>query len=52
MDLPFIETEEQAQHFRLGPKAYEGARSPWAEPIVSSARTELGIDAKDSRDDR
>jgi hydroxymethylglutaryl-CoA lyase len=29
MDLPFIETEEQAQHFRLGRKAYEGARSPW-----------------------
>jgi hydroxymethylglutaryl-CoA lyase len=52
MDLPFIETEEQAQHFRLGRKAYEGARSPWAEPIVSSARTELGIDAKEPRDDR
>ena len=52
MDLPFIETEEQAQHFRLGPQAYEGARSPWAEPIVSSARAKLGIDAKVPRDDR
>jgi hydroxymethylglutaryl-CoA lyase len=52
MDLPFIETEEQAQHFRLGPQAYEGARSPWAEPIVSSARTKLGIDAKVPHDDR
>ena len=41
MDLPFIETEAQAQHFRLGPRAYEGARSPWAEPIVSAARDAL-----------
>lgn len=38
MDLPFIETEEQAQHFRLGPPAYEGAPSPWREPITSPAR--------------
>ena len=38
MDLPFIETLEQAQHFRLGPKAYEGAMSPWKEPIRSTAR--------------
>ena len=52
MDLPFIETEEQAQHFRLGPKAYEGALSPWTEPIVSSARTELSVDSKEPRDKR
>lgn len=51
MDLPFIETEEQAQHFRVGPTAYEGARSPWSAPIVSRARTDLGIDASGSRDD-
>jgi hydroxymethylglutaryl-CoA lyase len=38
MDLPFIETEEQAQHFRLGPSAYAGAPSPWAHPIESPAR--------------
>ena len=38
MDLPFIETEAQAQHFRLGPGAYQGARSPWAGPIESPAR--------------
>ncbi len=38
MDMPFIETEEQAQHFRLGPSAYDGARSPWSEPILSPAR--------------
>jgi hydroxymethylglutaryl-CoA lyase len=43
MDLPFIETEEEAQHFRVGAKAYEGARSPWKEPIVSPARTTLRL---------
>lgn len=40
MDLPFIETLEQAQHFRLGREAYQGAMSPWKEPIVSPARPE------------
>jgi len=44
MDLPFIETEEQAQHFRLGPSAYQGARSPWSAPIVSAARDALFAD--------
>lgn len=39
MNMPFIETEAQAQHFRLGPSAYEGARSPWLAPIESPART-------------
>jgi len=38
MDMPFVETLEQAQHFRLGPQAYEGAMSPWKEPITSPAR--------------
>jgi hydroxymethylglutaryl-CoA lyase len=40
MDMPFIETEEQAQHFRLGPRVYAGARSPWKHPITSPARPE------------
>lgn len=40
MDLPFIETLEEAQHFRVGPKAYEGAMSPWSGPIRSPARPE------------
>ena len=40
MDLPFIETMEQAQHFRLGAQAYRGAMSPWKEPIVSPAHPE------------
>jgi hydroxymethylglutaryl-CoA lyase len=38
MDMPFVETLEQAQHFRVGPSAYEGALSPWKEPISSPAR--------------
>lgn len=43
MDLPFIETEEQAQHFRIGPSAYAGAPSPWATPISSPAREALHL---------
>lgn len=43
MDLPFIETPEQAQHFRLGPTAYAGARSPWRGPITSPAREALHL---------
>jgi hydroxymethylglutaryl-CoA lyase len=38
MDMPFIETFDQAQHFRVGPSAYDGALAPWKEPITSSAR--------------
>ena len=40
MDMPFIETFEEAQHFRLGPSVYEGALSPWREPVSSPARDE------------
>lgn len=40
MDLPFIETLDEAQHFRLGRSAHEGAMSPWKEPITSPARPE------------
>jgi hydroxymethylglutaryl-CoA lyase len=38
MDMPFVETFEQAQHFRRGAAAYEGAMSPWREPVSSPAR--------------
>lgn len=38
MDMPFIETPEEAQHFRLGPDAYDAAPSPWKQPITSAAR--------------
>jgi hydroxymethylglutaryl-CoA lyase len=44
MDLPFIETLDQAQHFRKGPAVHEGAISPWKEPIRSRQRPEATPD--------
>ncbi|GAA2741574.1 hydroxymethylglutaryl-CoA lyase [Terrabacter aerolatus] len=41
MDMPLVETEEQAQHFRLGPATYAGCPSPWRQPIASLARDEI-----------
>lgn len=38
MDMPFVETTEQAAHFRIGAAAYAGGRSPWREPITSWQR--------------
>lgn len=43
MDMPFVETFEQAQHFRLGPRVYEGAPSPWKSAITSPARDRLEL---------
>jgi hydroxymethylglutaryl-CoA lyase len=40
MDMPHIETLEQAKHFIKGKKAYDGAHSPWKEPITSFMRPE------------
>ncbi|PWB98497.1 citramalate synthase [Homoserinimonas hongtaonis] len=40
MDMPFVETFEEAQHFRRGPSVYEGALSPWREPVQSPGRDE------------
>ncbi|MEU7817801.1 citramalate synthase [Pseudonocardia sp. NPDC049154] len=40
MDMPFVETVEQAAHFRLGRAAYAGAPSPWRTPITSHQRQE------------
>jgi hydroxymethylglutaryl-CoA lyase len=34
-NAPFVETVEQAKHFKLGPKMYEGCINPWDEPIGS-----------------
>ncbi len=43
-NAPFIETFEEARHFKLGPGAYEGGIYPWREPIRSEQRPEtLGI---------
>jgi hydroxymethylglutaryl-CoA lyase len=38
MDMPFIETLDQAQHFRKGSSVYQGCLSPWKEPIESAQR--------------
>lgn len=38
MDMPFIETPEEAQHFRKGPEVYAEASSPWSKPITSVYR--------------
>ena len=31
LNMPFVETLEQASHFRKGPSVYEGQNSPWHE---------------------
>lgn len=46
IDMPFVETKAQAEHFRRGPAAYEGGRSPWAQPVSSPVR-----DAVDAGED-
>ena len=49
MNAPFIETPEQAKHFKTGSKAYEGGVYPWREPIASPyrERVEQGLPAYD-----
>jgi hydroxymethylglutaryl-CoA lyase len=37
-NAPFVETVEQARHFKLGPKMYEGCINPWDVPISSPYR--------------
>jgi hydroxymethylglutaryl-CoA lyase len=50
--IPFVETLEQARHFKLGPKAYQGGLSPWKTPIESPyrERIENGLPAYDPPD--
>ena len=38
MEMPFVESIEEAQHFRLGPSVYADAPSPYRQPITSPAR--------------
>ncbi|MCH8892238.1 MAG: citramalate synthase [Chloroflexi bacterium] len=38
IDMPFVETPEQARHFKKGPEAYEGGLYPYSEPITSPYR--------------
>ena len=34
-NAPFVETIEQAKHFKLGPEVYDGCIYPWNAPIAS-----------------
>jgi hydroxymethylglutaryl-CoA lyase len=38
MDMPLVETLQEASHFRNGPSVYAGQRVPWMEPISSPQR--------------
>ena len=38
INQPFVETLEQAKHFKLGPEAYEGGLYPYNEPVSSPYR--------------
>ena len=38
INMPFVETAEQARHFKTGSEAYEGGVYPWREPIASPYR--------------
>ena len=40
MDMPFVETFEEARHFLRGPATYAQQMSPWKEPICSWMRPE------------
>jgi len=40
-NMPFVETPEQARHFKLGPMAYDGGVYPWRQPIGSPYRDRL-----------
>jgi hypothetical protein len=36
--MPFVETLEEARHFKKGPGVYEGGIYPYNEPITSPYR--------------
>ena len=38
INAPFVETVEQAKHFKKGPEVYEGGVYPYSEPITSPYR--------------
>ena len=52
IDMPFVETFQQARHFKEGPSAYEGGMYPYQAPITSPYRDRLekGLPAFDSAD--
>ena len=49
INAPFVETMEQAKHFKKGPEVYEGGIYPYSEPITSPYRDRLeqGLPAYD-----
>jgi hydroxymethylglutaryl-CoA lyase len=52
INMPFVETLEQAKHFKHGPSAYEGGIYPYSEPITSPYRDRVdqGLPAFDPAD--
>jgi hydroxymethylglutaryl-CoA lyase len=40
MDMPFVETFDEAKHFLRGPATYAQQSSPWKAPITSWMRPE------------
>jgi hydroxymethylglutaryl-CoA lyase len=38
MDMPFVETLDEAKHFLKGPATYAQQSSPWSAPITSWMR--------------
>ena len=52
IDMPFVETFEQARHFKEGPSAYDGGIYPYLEPVTSPYRDRLekGLPAFDPAD--
>jgi hydroxymethylglutaryl-CoA lyase len=40
MNMPFVESLEEARHFIKGPGVYNDAPSPWKEAIKSPQRPE------------
>jgi len=49
MDMPRIESLDEAKHFIKGPLAYAGATSPWREAIRSYQRPEASAGAQPSQ---
>jgi hydroxymethylglutaryl-CoA lyase len=41
IDMPFVETLDQATHFKKGPQQYEGGIYPYQQPITSPYRERL-----------
>ncbi len=52
INAPFIETMEQAKHFKKGPQAYEGSVYPYNDPVTSPYKDRLdrGLPAYDDAD--